>query len=82
MQTDKHGCPRKWVQQIGMTWKNLSLEKSKKVLVILDALTFPCNVYDDTLKRISCFRGFSLVLLLRASFCPILDPMREAAKNG
>ena len=60
-----------------MTWKNL-----KKGLVILDALTFPCNVYDDTLKRISCFRGFSLVLLLRASFCPILDPMREDAKNG
>jgi hypothetical protein len=58
------------------------MEKSKKGLVILDALTFPCNVYDDTLKRISCFRGFSLVLLLRASFCPILDPMREAAKNG
>ena len=58
------------------------MEKSKKGLVILDALTFPCNVYDDTLKRISCFRGFSLVLLLRASFCPILDPMREDAKNG
>ena len=71
------GVPRKWVQQIGMTCKNV-----KKGLVILDALTFPCHVYDDTLKRISCFRGFSLVLLLRASFCPILDPMREAAKNG
>ena len=31
------------------------MEKSKKGLVILDALTFPCNVYDDTLKESLAF---------------------------